>query len=484
MRKTYFAAALAVCAAFALASCKPAQQPDTPKNPDTPVVNPTTPSDSDETEIDYLSDLSKDRYDGYNFRIFMRKGSTTDQYLEEDSDDLVESATYHRNKLVEDMYGITITAYESSNNNYELDALNSILAGDDAYDLIFTHARAAFGYATQGAAYNINDISSIHLDKPWWSQDIKNSCNINGKLYVLDGDITPATLGATMCMVFNKRIFDELGFDYPYDLVRDDAWTFDEFAYLAKKGGKDLNGDGQLNPADDQFGYYSTQWEAPMNILYTGGQKIYDKDDDGELQLTLYTNKTVNIYDEFFRLVANEACYLGTEISTYRGPDLFNDGRAMIADSELRHAQTLRNLDDDFGIIPYPKFDEDDVYATAKNGGQHLIIIPITVSDVERTGAITEALCAIGSRDVIPAYYEKSLKTKYARDDDSSEMIDIIRASTVYDLGYVAGGTFQSCGKDLAITTNRDFASYYASGESAAKVKLQEFKEAYGGITE
>ena len=179
----------------------------------------------------------------------------------------------------------------------------------------------------------------------------------------------------------------------------------------------------------------------------------------------------------------NKACYLGTEKSTYKGPDLFNDGRAMIADSELRHAQTLRNLDDDFGIIPYPKFDEDDEYATAVNAGSHMIFIPITVEDVERTGAITEALCAIGSRDVIPAFYEKSLKTKYTRDEESEEMIDIIRDSVVFDLGYVIHGTFSSCGKDLAVSTTHDFASYYAAGETAAKINLEEFYENYGGVS-
>ena len=111
-----------------------------------------------------------------------------------------------------------------------------------------------------------------------------------------------------------------------------------------------------------------------------------------------------------------------------------------------------------------------------------LLVIPITVSDVERTGAITEALCAISSREVIPAFYEKSLKSKYARDEESEEMIDIIRASRVYDIGYVAGGTFQSCGFDLANSTNHDFASYYAAGETAAKVKLAEFNRDYAGL--
>ena len=487
MLKKIMAALLAACTICVLGACgkDDAKTPDT--KPDSTVTEPdnsdNTADNNTETEIDYTSDLSTERYDGYNYRMLVRKGKINDQYLEDDSEDLVESATYKRNKEVEDRYGITITVSESNDSNYETDALNSILAGDDAYDLIFAHSRAAFVYAIHGAAMNFNDISTIHLDKPWWTQDITESCNINGKLYVLDGDISTSGLGATMCLFFNKRIFDELGYDYPYEMVKDGDWTFDEFSYLAKKGGADLNGDGVMDPEVDQYGFRAEQWEAPMNILYTGGQKIYDKDDEGNLQLTLYSTKTVEIYDEFFSLMNNASCILFSTATGYKGSGMFSEGRAMFTDTELRHAQTLRNMDDDFGILPYPKFDEADNYATATNGGSHLLVIPITVSDVERTGAITEALCAIGSRDVIPAFYEKSLKTKYARDEESEDMIDIIRSSRIYDIGYVAGGTFQSCGCDLANSTNHDFASYYASGETAAKTKLEEFNRDYAGLS-
>ena len=487
MLKRILAALLASVTLFTLVSCKPGEEKPPVDDPDpTQDEQPADePDDNGEEEIDYLSDLSNEKYDGYNFRMLLRKGNIKDQYLEEDSADLVESATYKRNKTIEDKYGITITASESSG-SYETDALNSILAGDDAYDIIFAHSRAAFTYAVQGAVYNVNDIESIHLDKPWWSKDIKESCNINGNLFVLDGDITTQGLSNAMCMFFNKNIFDELGFDYPYETVKDGDWTFDEFAYLAKKGGSDLNGDGVMKPEDDRFGFVTPEWEAPINILYTGGQKIYDKNEEGALELTLYSNKTVEIFDEFFSLMDNEACFLQfTEGNiNYKGDNIFASGRAMMATGGLGTAKGLRNMDDDFGIIPYPKFDEDDEYATVINGHAHLAVIPITVEDVERTGAIIEAMCAYGSRDVIPAFYEVSLKTKYARDEDSEEMMDLIKSSIIYDLGYVADGPFQSVGRDLAKRTNHDFSSFYASTESSAKIKVDEFNRDYGHFEE
>ena len=483
--KRILAALLIAGTVFTLAACNKDDQKQPDVKPDTPIDQPNTPdTPTDSDDIDYDAVLSKEKYDGYNYRILVRKGATKSQYFEESQEDIVDDAIYRRNKAVEEKYGITISASESSHGNYDTDALNSILAGDDAYDIIFTHSRAAFAYAVQGAGYNIHDISTIHMDMPWWSKNINDNCTVNGRLYVLDGDISISSLGSAMCLLFNKRIFDEKGFDYPYEMVKDGEWTFDEFAYLAKKGGADLNGDGVIKPEDDQYGFFTSEWAAPINVLYAGGQKIYDKNDEGALELTLYSNKTVEIFDEFFSLMNNEACFLQfTEGNiNYSGPDIFQGGRAMIASGGLGSAQGLRNMDDDFGIIPYPKFDENDEYSTAINGAAPLIIIPISVSDVERTGAITEALCAYGHRDVVPAFYEVSLKSKYARDEESEEMMDIIKDSIIYDIGYVAGGPLQSVGRDLSKTTSRDFSSFYAARENSAKKSVEEFNKDYGGL--
>ena len=152
----------------------------------------------------------------------------------------------------------------------------------------------------------------------------------------------------------------------------------------------------------------------------------------------------------------------------------------MFSTSTMDTAIAYRSMDDDFGILPYPKFDEDDEYTTAINGVAQLTCIPITVPNVERTGAILEALCAYSARDVVPAFYEVSLKTKYARDDESEEMMDIIKGSIIYDIGYLAGSSLQSCGRDMAQSGASDFSSFYASNESAAIKSVEQFNEDYG----
>ena len=468
--RNLFCILLALVSVLAFSSCK-----EEKKEKDTFKV---------ETNDEYIASLDIQDFDGYEFRILARKGMVSDQYVEEETGDIVDDAVYRRNETVKSLYNIDITATESSTNGGETDALNSILAGDDQYDLIFSHTRSAFTYAVQNTLVNYNDVKAIHLEQPWWSKDIIDSCNVNNHLYVLDGDIATHRLSFAFCMFFNKTVFDELGLEYPYQMVLDGEWTFDEFSKLVKKGAKDLNGDGILNFDDDRYGYYTWNWYGPIVVLYTGGQRIYDKDTRGIPTLTLNSAKTVDIFSKFFKLANSDDAFLFVQTATQSDPgeDLFSSGRAMFADRGLGQAKSLRAMNDDFGIVPWPKFTKDDEYATVINGHASLMLMPITVDDPEKTGAITEALCAIGSRDVIPAFYDVSLKTKFSRDAESEKMIDIIKDSLIYDLGYASGGTFQSVGRDLAGQNNPDFSSYYASKESAALVALKEFNKAYGKI--
>ncbi len=433
------------------------------------------------SDLDYLSHIEQEDMGGYNFRILTRKSHLKQQVMDEETGETVEDATYRRNETVKAFFNIEITGTEGADDSGD-DALNAILAGDDQYDVIFAHGRQAFAYALQNTVVNFRDVSTIQLDKEWWYKDVIDSCEVNGCLYVLDGDISTDGLGNAACMFFNKRIFDELGLEYPYQLVLNDNWTFDEFSKLVKQGTKDLNGDGVVNEADDQFGYYTTEWHGPMYVLYSGGQRIYSKDTRGLPRLSLNSSKTVQIYSDFFNLAGGEDVFLQLTGKRMATSDLFANGRAMFVDRVLGGAVTLRSMNDDFGILPFPKYSKEDEYTTLVNGAGSLMIMPNTVPDYDKSGKVIEALCAIGNRDVIPAYYEVSLKTKFSRDYESEEMIDIIRDTLTYDLGYLSGSAFQSVGRDLAHMTNPDFASYYASNESKAISDLNTFLSTYGKI--
>ena len=83
------------------------------------------------------------------------------------------------------------------------------------------------------------------------------------------------------------------------------------------------------------------------------------------------------------------------------------DRTAMIADRIIA-ASELRNMESDYGILPFPKYAEDqDGYFTTSRVNMKLFGIPADVEDTEFAGLVTEALsrwsvralplCSLGS---------------------------------------------------------------------------------------
>lgn len=451
----------------------------------------TAPEETVDERYLIKEELPQKDYNGYNVRILMRDSTSPDwigdMFSETETGEIISDAIYNRNATVSERFNVNFELIRSSHNNYETDGIKSIVAGEDAYDIIVPHARAAFVYAAQGLCLDwLTELPYVDLDKPWWDQDARESFVINDKLYTMIGDISYQALAQTDCMVFNMAMFDKYNLEYPYQMVLDGKWTFDEFQKLAMMCSEDVNGDGKFDPFTDIFGYVTYQWVGPIQALTNGGGRIVDKDESGTPVLTVYSERNVEIFEDYFKLVDSDNCYM--ELNRDEGKSIidrklvFADGRALFMDGCLNDVSYLRDMKDDFGIIPAPKYDESlDKYYTNVDSGTNLFIVPITSSDAERTSIILEALSAEGYREVIPAYYEVALQKKYSRDDLSVQMLDIIKEGRVFDLGYYyCGGTFGSTGYNLVNYPDHNFATFYAANETSVKTSLEKIIKEYG----
>ena len=75
-------------------------------------------------------------------------------------------------------------------------------------------------------------------------------------------------------------------------------------------------------------------------------------------------------------------------------------------------------------VVYYTRLGGGDLFFTGKTA---------TKEDLERTSVILEAMACESLKSVVPAYYELMLKTKFARDEESEEMIDYIVSQRVFD---------------------------------------------------
>ena len=144
----------------------------------------------------------------------------------------------------------------------------------------------------------------------------------------------------------------------------------------------------------------------------------------------------------------------------------------------------MRESDTEFGILPLPKYDESQTgYYTTSRDGRSMFVIPVDVKDADFAGLITEALAVASNKYVVPAYYDVTLKTKTARDDESSEMLDIIRDG--FRLEFVAEYAIQTNNSGYVIrncitgSSTTPYSSTVASNLNSYNEALAKFLEAY-----
>ncbi len=100
------------------------------------------------------------------------------------------------------------------------------------------------------------------------------------------------------------------------------------------------------------------------------------------------------------------------------------------------------------------------------------------------TCTVVEALCRETHETVLPAYYETTLKVKYARDDITSQMIDIIHDNLrvafpqAYN-SYLDGALMTKPFRTPLENHSTNFASTMASVATAAQSNLEKMIETY-----
>ena len=166
----------------------------------------------------------------------------------------------------------------------------------------------------------------------------------------------------------------------------------------------------------------------------------------------------------------------------------FADGLGMFTTGLVRDAANIYNsMEDDFGVLPTPKYDENqEKYLTLLNENSTPFGITTTSKNIDAVSATMEALCEENHYTVSPVYFETALKVKYSRDDESAKMFDLIRESATFDFGRLYGGAAGvSLSIDIkgAVRNDTSWASTYASKKDAAKAAIDSFIESVKNLS-
>ncbi|MBO5256268.1 MAG: extracellular solute-binding protein [Clostridia bacterium] len=442
----------------------------------------TVPEEAETEDVDSRASLSDNLpegldYEGYEFRIFTY--SPTAYEVEELTGDVVEDSKYARNLDIQERFNAVIKAIATPG-IAELDAglKASVMAGDHAYDIAIPHQiQSGPGFINGDVIRPWNDVPYIDATRPWWNQTINETIRILDQQYNIAGYITMPT---PFCMYANKGLLADYGYEDIYGIVKEGTWTLDKLAEITSKAYVDLDGGGTVDTTD-QYGISFNNDNTTLNFMYSSGMYSVIIDETTGMPVpNVFNDKMISLIDKMYNLIyeGNQTLFTTYNTQKEQGIGGFHEGRILFLCGGVGDLATHRDADIDLGVIPYPKWDEaQDTYHTHVDAWNGMLCIPKTAqdSDLERTGVIVEAMAAYTYKFVIPDYYDVALGTKYVRDEQSREMLDLIFDGVVYDFGYIFD-SWNGCTwtlPNLMTQKKTDLASYWKGIEK----KVNKFYE-------
>ena len=462
-----------------------------------------------ETELSFDPNVPDMDYGGYEFTFAVRgdgSGSgawhSTDLIADEMNGETLNDAIFERTTYIEDKYNVkfdlmwcgeTSTGLTGSAMSKVIN--QTIMAGDDTIDVILSSPYDSVGYMINNLIVDLNTVEYLDLSKPWWDQNANENLSFNDKIFFTTGELTIIDNKCTYGMIFSKNVAEMYDIESPYDAVRNGTWTLDKIIADTKKVTTDLNGDTVMD-YNDRYGFVSWQ-DACFGLIHSMGNRFGEIDSNGEPELTFYTERLVNTWEKLINF-ENDPGFLalmpGHKFFTSFGSattldqilaTMLDNDQFLYAFATTSTVLQLRECEADFGILPMPKYDESQerYYSTAHGYGTTLMSIPITASDTSRTGLIMEAFAAKSMELVTPAFYNVTLTGKTIRDEDSAEMLDIIYANKIYDIGYFfQWGNLTNLVMNAYNAKDINISSIYESAESAALADVETAKEIFSSL--
>ena len=456
---------------------------ETPDFPDSSTTAAQTESNGVLGRESVSDMLPETDWDGREFRIIATDYLSDDFIAEEETGSLINDAVYNRNRTIEERFNVDLVADCGSDYNATNSlVVSSIMSGEDEYDLVLNHMITTAASAADNLFMDWNDVDYIDVTKPWWNYSSYENLSVDGRSYMIIGSISPYYLGEYYCVYFNKRLGLDYGIDDSiYDVVLDGKFTIDYYYSLIKDKWLDLNSNGQMDE-NDFYGLAAQTTSYATPFIYSFGETTVKNDADGIPRLAMNSEKFADIVNKVYQLFYESSGTLTTSGWSLH-TDTFLDGRAIFFNGVFLHSyQYFTDFEDEYGILPYPKWDEaQDEYYTMSDGSSPLAAIPKTVTDTAFVGMITEALAAESWRTVIPTMYDVALKVRGVRDERSVEIIDLIANSAVVDFGFVYSD-FSGMGFTLANlmeAKNKNFASFYAANKESWENRIDDIIEAY-----
>lgn len=455
MRKTLKSCAVLLLAAMLLPAC--AQ--DKTNTPDTSPANPSvtnTPAE-DTTELDpnaranHFDNLPADiNFNGETVTSLFRgvmsdvSGEKGGYWIINDvcgSDNIgetVSDAVWERNATVSERLNINLQWVPTDGGSLSADQTifkQTVMTADDTFHFFLATGNTSSQAGLTNYMRDLTNMPNVDWSSPWWWEFANEALSLDGKSHqFVVGDMLLTNLAQTCIMYFNKNLYENTYGDANemYKLTLDGNFTVDKLHELVEGAYQDVNGDGVANDGD----IFGLLWSAATTEELAGyvascDLDMYVREADGHLLITMDNERTITAIEKLYSLQnENIGSHKGTgAIADQAKP--FAEGSGMFLGARLISAttETMREMEDEYGILPMPKLDEEqEKYLAGVHESGTVLCVPKTTDDAKfaTVGATFEALCGEAHRSYMDAFLETAMKMKYSRDALSGQCIDLI----------------------------------------------------------
>jgi len=453
--------------------------PTTTANPDIVYEEDDLPANLDfgEEEVVFLTPTGKEgsHWDG-------------EITVEDLSSEVLNDSIYNRERFVEDRLNVEITNVAVEQSEYNQKVITQMTAYENTYQI---YAASTVWFAStafdEGYLYDLYDLDYLDLEKPWWSQHFTEAASFKDHLYLATGSLSLSLTRFLFAIYYNKDLAADYAETIPelenlYEIVESGKWTYDKFYELGSGIYKDANGNS-ISDEEDIYGISLINGIATDTIWSGFDLTIFSKDESGWFYLDINQDKLYSCLDKMIDLLFNtQGCYVPAnheDGALKEIADKFAGGSILFMINKLHEAEgeTLRNMQNEYGILPYPKYDENQKEYYSYAHDQYLSFsIPQTNPSPDIATAVLEAMASYSYRDTMPAYLNLALKGKYMSDAYSRNMIDLVVSGFKLDSNWIycqeLGGV-GSAFRDLLRTGSTSYATTYTKTEKNVNTILK-----------
>ena len=417
----------------------------------------------------------------------------TSMTAEEITGEVINDEIFERNARISDKLNCSLSeeGFTISSGDFWNELSPLMQAGDDKYDILCLPYRYTATSVTGGYILNLDELDSLHLDESYWNRTILDATSLNHRHYIASSAAHFMSVDGMWCLYFNETLMTNMQLAYPYDLVREGKWTLDKLAEYMKAG-MSLNGDeaytppyegrAQWNSSGSSVYGFTSYTSVFQKLLYGMQAHMIDKDDEDKMVFAASSEHFITCATKLAEIFSVPGQYLDAndDDGFSYNLNIFPSGRALFLGGELKDAQVFRDMDNEFGVVPLPKYDEgQDQYYTTLDYQMMTFAIPYTQKSPEDAALLLDALSFETHTAILDLFLGNRIEQKGLRNADSIEMLHVIYDGLGIDLGeaFDLFGTLSSDIKNNIPQGKTEFSSLIEKNKKPIVKQMEKLQE-------